>query len=306
MKLFNKLIPKEAVVALGNFDGVHIGHKAVLSKASELAKEKKLSSCAITFDPHPQIFFKKEKDSFLITPLKEKNKRIKETGIDTVVTLNFTKELASLSATDFIKEILLSAKYVVVGFDFVFGHNREGTLDRLKKILSQKNIPLIIVPAQKDKDGEVISSSRIRKCLTEGNIVKANKLLGRKFLIQGIIQHGDERGRHLNFPTANILLEDIIKPRYGVYAVLARKCGDNVWLPSVANFGLRPTFNGKEEIFEFHILDFNNDIYKEEWEVCLIDFIRKEQKFENIEFLKKQITKDIKIAKEILKDNNEE
>lgn len=296
------------VMALGNFDGVHVGHRAVLSAAISLAHRESLPAYALTFEPHPQAFLRKDKAPFLLTVPEEKRRQIRSVGIDAVISLDFTDKIASMSAEEFIDQILIKhcqVKHIVVGFDFVFGHGREGTVDLLRARLAPHDVDVIDVPPQVDLGGVVISSSRIREALRAGQVKQASQLLGRQFMIQGKVQKGEQRGRLLDYPTANLTLGALMRPLYGAYAVWARRSGEDLWLPGVANLGVRPTFGHKEELFEFHILDFHGSFYGTDWEVCLADFIRPEKVFSNPQLLKEQIKKDATAARKILEGQDD-
>ena len=301
----NQPIPTGGVMALGNFDGVHLGHRAVFAVAKDVAHKEKCRAYALTFDPHPQTYLHQGLTAYLLTLPEEKRRQVLGAGIDGVVTLSFAKELSAMTAEDFIDEILIKqcqVKHVVVGYDFVFGKGRSGTIALLHEKLEPHGINVIDVAAKKDKSGEVVSSSRIRKALEEGKIQEANDLLGRQFNFTGKVQHGEKRGRLLDFPTANIVLDkDLVHPKRGVYAVWVRRIGEDMWWPAVANFGVRPTFDHKKELFEFHILDFHGEFYGTDWEVCLAVFLRPEKKFSDSLLLKEQIKEDAAAARGLLK-----
>ncbi len=303
-KVTGSPVPTGGVLALGNFDGVHRGHQAVFSAAINLAKKEGLLAYALTFDPHPQLFFAKEGDPLLLTTLTEKRRLIRDAGVDGVITLSFTQDLANMSAEEFIDQILCAhcdVKHVVVGFDFVFGKGREGSLELLHEKLTPQGISVMDVPAECDEGGVAISSSRIRDALKEGDVKKAKNLLGRNYQISGEVQKGEQRGRLLDFPTANIALGDLMRPKYGVYVVWARRVGEDVWWPGVANLGVRPTFGKKSELFEFHLLDFRGEFYGTEWDVQLVSFLRSEKVFSGSDELKQQIKIDVEQARLIVK-----
>ena len=303
-------MPAGTVLALGNFDGVHLGHRAVFRAAIDQAQRLGAKAYALTFDPHPQTFFQREAGPFLLMDLEVRRGQILEAGMDGVITLDFTKELAAMTAEEFIEKVLVGscrAKHIVVGHDFVFGKNRQGTFELLTERLKAHGIAVTEVPAQKDDGGEVISSSRIRKALEEGDAQKASALLGRPFGFAGAVEKGAQRGRLMDFPTANMRApKDTIHPRYGVYAVWVRPVGEDLWWPAVANLGVRPTFDTDEEMFEFHILDFHGEFYGSEWEVSLVSFLREERKFASMDELKEQIVRDAARARELLKVEHDE
>jgi riboflavin kinase/FMN adenylyltransferase len=191
-------------------------------------------------------------------------------------------------------------RQVVVGFDFVFGQGREADAQKLSQLLEPFGVGVIIVDPQRDESGEVISSSRIRDYLRNGQIEKANALLGRFFTIYGSIEAGDQRGRELSFPTANISLGSTIRPAYGVYTVLTKPAGEDIVFPGIANIGVRPTFAGKTEMLEVHFFDFSGTVYAKDWVVSLLSYLRAEKKFDNADDLKQQIEKDIRVARQLL------
>ncbi len=300
----HKALPKGGVAALGNFDGVHLGHRDVVRAAVLKAKELGLSAYATTFHPHPYLFFQKEKKPFRLTPFNAKIRLLKEAGADEVVALPFTPEMAAMSAEDFIDRVLvetLEVKHVAVGFNFVFGAGKRGTDALLKEKLEPLGIGVTEVPPRLDASDDVISSSRIRAALAAGELANANAMLGRPFSIEGEIIHGQQRGRLLGMPTANIALGDYVRPLFGVYAVLARRAGEAVFFPGVANIGLRPTIGDHQELLEFHILDFDGDLYGQHWEVELRVFLRPEKKFSGLDELKTHMQLDKEAAKQALK-----
>lgn len=287
------------VVALGNFDGVHLGHQAVLRAAHVRAEKEALSISALTFDPHPYEVFRTLDEPFLLTPTREKIDLLQEFGADEVAVLPFTSQLASLTPQGFVEEILVKGfapKHVVVGFDFVFGARRAGGRDELRELLKPHSIDVLDVPPWHDRGGGVVSSTRIRDALRRGDPLLARQLFGRPFSLTGEVIHGQQRGRELGFPTANIALGDYVHPKFGVYAgKVHRKGHDESW-PAVINVGNRPTVDGECELIEAHILGFDRDIYGQEWTVELWAFLRAEHKFSSLDFLKTQIAKDIEQA----------
>jgi riboflavin kinase/FMN adenylyltransferase len=291
------------VVALGNFDGVHLGHRAVLQATIDAALELGAPAYAMTFEPHPYQVFRKDVEPFLIMQPQHKRYLLRELGIDGVITFPFTPEAAQMSARDFVEQVLIKAcrvRQVVVGFDFVFGQGRRADAQQLAQLLEPHGVNVTIVEPQRDEGGEIISSSRIRDYLRNGQIEKANALLGRFFTIYGSIESGDQRGRELSFPTANISLGNTIRPAYGVYTVLTKPAGEEIIFPGIANIGVRPTFEGKTEMLEVHFFDFSGTVYAKDWVVSLLSYLRAEKKFDNVEDLKRQIEKDIQVARQLL------
>jgi len=292
---------KGGVFALGNFDGVHRGHRAVIEAAIEKARQLRVPARVLTFEPHPRAFFQPHLPPFRLTPQKVKERLLLSLGVDDVETLPFTSEIAQMSAQDFIERIVLEkygTQHLVAGHDFIFGHNRSGDMKKLVSWLAPHNIGVTEIEELGD-DGEVFSSTRVRELLLEGEVGAAAKILGRDFSITGTIVKGFGVGaKTIGFPTANILLDGYIRPKYGVYAVRAGKAGKALTHEGVANIGQRPTVNGEGENLEAHLFMFNKDIHGEEWEFALTRFIRPERKFDTLEALTAQIKKDIQAAKQ--------
>ena len=288
-----------SAAAIGNFDGVHLGHKKVLEEAKKLSTEKKLPISILTFDPHPREFFSSKKNNFLLQTSSQKIESLRKHGIDNLINLKFDKNLSELQPEEFIERILfknLSLKHVFVGKDFKFGKNRKGDIDTLKNIGAKYNIGVSSI-SLKTLNTVSISSTKIRELLKSGNIIEANKLLGRPYKISGLVIEGDRRGRSINFPTANIKLEDLIRPAFGVYSVSVKGIENKIY-NGIANIGRRPTVNDRGVLLEVNIFDFNNNIYGKEISVNLLNFIRKEKKFDGIESLKTQIKNDVRLSKE--------
>lgn len=299
-----KPVATGGVLVLGNFDGVHIGHKAVIDVALKEAKRLGTTVDVLTFEPHPYALFKEDGIPFLLTSPERKNKLLHEVGAQRVITLAFTRSFSTLSAKDFIEKILVEAcqaRHVVVGFDFVFGSGRGGDREALRKGLAQHDIGMSEVAPIRDEGNEIISSSRIRSFIKKGEMEKAARLLGRPYLLEGIIQKGDQRGRQLSFPTANIMMDQEVRPAYGSYVVYARKMGDKDWIEGIANIGIRPTIGNKKELLEFHLFGVDHEFYGEKWEVALLHHLRPEKAFANLDELKQQITADKTQAKDYFK-----
>ena len=305
MKVYNwkitdkKLDIEPSAAAIGNFDGVHLGHEKVLEEAKKLSREKKLPISVLTFDPHPREFFSSEKNNFLLQTNTQKVETLRKHGIDNLINLQFDKNLSELQPEEFIERILyknLSLRHVFVGKDFKFGKNRKGDIYALKNIGTKYNISVSSI-SLKTLNTVSISSSKIRELLKSGNIIEANKLLGRPYKISGLVIEGDKRGRSINFPTANIKLGNLIMPAFGVYSVSVKGIENKIY-NGIANIGRRPTVNDRGVLLEVNIFDFNNNIYGKEISVNLLNFIRKEKKFDGIESLKTQIKNDVKVSKE--------
>lgn len=300
-EMTGKPVRKGGVLALGNFDGVHLGHREVLSTAQHVAQRLGCEAHALTFNPHPYAMFQKEGSPFLLTTPAMKNRLLHEAGMDHVITLAFTREFAAKTPDAFIRDVLVegcAVRHIVVGFDFVFGRGRGGNREALRRCLAPVGIGVTEVPPFRDDTGEVISSSRVRAALRQGDLALAHALLGRSFSVEGVICKGDRLGHKLGFPTANIDFGAIIRPAYGVYAIAARRMGTaQPWHYGVANVGIRPTIENHREWLEFHLFDFDGEIYDEVWEVAFHDYLRPEKAFENLEALKAQIEQDVCEAK---------
>lgn len=295
-------IQNSTSATIGNFDGVHIGHKKILSAIKEEAKQQGISSCVITFHPHPQKVLQNI-DIPLLTPIRERLKLLEEQGIDVVACYTFTKDIAKISAQDFVTDILvgkLNLKHLIVGPDFSFGRKREGNLELLNKMGSQYGFDTEVVDTAL-YNGEVVSSTSIRNLVREGNLLKARNFLGYNFYVEGQVKEGEKRGRQIGFPTANLETDWDILPKVGVYATLANV--DGTKHQSITNIGFRPTFGHNELLIETHIFNFSQDIYKKRIKVEFVDRVRDEQKFDGPDALVDQIKKDVEKVKEILSDN---
>ena len=280
-------------LALGYFDGVHIGHQAVIKNAVNFAKQNGGKSAVITFKDHPCCFFHGVCPKYILTR-EYREKFIADLGVDYLYELDFEK-LAGLSAEEYLENILIkhfSPKSISTGFNHNFGHNKTGDVKFLEQESIKYNYKYFALPPQK-YDGEVISSTKIRKLLSDGQIDTANKMLGRNFIIEGTVIKGRQIGRTIGFRTANILYPlELIDIPFGVYSVLVNYASQTY--QGIANFGVRPTVNGHGALLEVHILDFERDIYGEVLEVKFIKMLRTERKFDSLDSLKQQISRDIK------------
>lgn len=293
-------VVKGGVLALGNFDGVHRGHQAVVKTAVERARGMGTRALVMTLEPHPRSVFKPDLAPFRLTPVAAKVRLLRALGVADVIVQSFTPEFSQLPPQEFVERILLQtcgAQHVVAGFDFVFGRDRGGNMKSLREALAPHGVGVTEVTPFRDSHGEIMSSSRTREALRQGDLATANHILGRPWSIAGVIEPGAQRGRELSVPTANIALGAYLRPKFGVYAVNAGRVGGPLHHQGVANIGVRPTVDGKTEILEFHLFDFYGDIYGQEWEVELVDFIRPEQAFSDLEALRHQIMLDIETAK---------
>ena len=285
-------------LSIGNFDGIHLGHKAILSQVINYAKINKTKSALLTFDPHPIFTLnKKIQDNFLITNLSQKKQILEKIGLDYLFVINFTQDIANLSADDFIKNYLidqLKIKHLIIGYDFIFGKNKSGNANLLRSAAQKYQFDFSQISAFKNNQQQIYSSSIIRKLIKEGQVSQANELLGYHFNATSKVIKGQQKGRTIGFPTANLKLENLtIKPKYGVYHVEV-KLADNKQYNAIANFGIRPTLGDDHcPLLEIHIPNFNGDIYGQEITVKFLNFIRCEQKFSSIEQLKQQIQQDL-------------
>ena len=301
MKIYNNtninFKHKKAVVAIGNFDGVHLGHQKVLKEAKTIAKKLKLPFGAMTFEPMPVMFFNKKIKNHRINSLNQKKYYLKKLKLDFLIIVKFNRIFSSLTAEKFIENIIykkINCKYVYISRNFKFGFKRKGNLKTLKFFENKFGYKSIITKPYK-KDKKIISSTIIRKKIASGKINEANKLLGRKWSIEGKVIAGKKRGRKIGFPTCNLKLNNYVTPQRGVYAVKVN--GNNFAKKGIANIGFRPTFNGQSLLLETNIFGINKNLYNKVINVHFKKFIRKEKKFQNIEELKKQIKIDIQKAK---------
>lgn len=288
------------VAALGNFDGMHKGHQALLAEARRQAGET-APVLAITFDPHPRRFFLPDAPPFQLDTLAHKTRLLMAQGAQAVVAIRFDAALAALSAQAFITDILvrdLGLRHVVVGYDFTFGKNRAGNTAMLESLGTAHGIGLSVVQSQGDAQG-AYSSTRIRSLLQAGAPDQAAALLGRYWEVEGEVLHGDQRGRTIGFPTANVDMGDYLVPQLGVYAIRVR-LADGAERDGVANLGLRPTFGKHKVALEAHLFDFQGDLYGQKLRVGFVGFIRPERKFAGLDELKAQIAADALKAREIL------
>jgi riboflavin kinase / FMN adenylyltransferase len=289
------------IVALGNFDGFHRGHQAVVGRAVALAKAQGRPAIVATFDPHPVRWFKPDVPPFRLTSLDQRARLFAEAGADAMLVFRFDAELAAVSAEDFVTDRLtarLGAAGVVTGEDYTFGKGRRGTTALLADQGAALGLAVETV-GPVAKGGEPVSSSRIRAALQAGDCATASDLLTRPFAIAGIVQHGDKVGRTIGYPTANIDLGQYLRPRYGIYAVRGR-LGDGRVLDGAANLGIRPSFDPPKELLEPYFFDFSGDLYGQQIEVELHAFIRPEAKFDSLDALTAQMARDCDTARRVL------
>jgi riboflavin kinase/FMN adenylyltransferase len=290
-----------SVLALGNFDGFHLGHQAVVNRAIALGFHERRPVIVATFDPHPVRFFKPDAPPFRLTSLDQRERLFAHAGADAMLVFNFGKELASTSAEDFVAEILgkrLGVAGVVTGDDFSFGKGRAGNVGVMRKLGKEHGItaeavaPVLI-------DGERVSSGRIREALAAGDPGTATYFLTRPFAVEAMVQRGDGRGHDLGFPTANVSLGDYQRPAYGIYAVRVR-LDDGSEHFGVASFGIRPMFQPPEELLEVYIFDFDGELYGRLIEIALMAYIRPEAKFDSVDALVERMREDAAEARRLL------
>jgi riboflavin kinase/FMN adenylyltransferase len=292
-----------AVWAIGNFDGVHLGHRALLAKAAAMADGLRCPAGLVTFEPHPRTVFRPDNPVFRLTPSPVRRRLLAELGCQAVAELAFDREFASRTADNFVDDLLLGvldAAGIVVGDDFAYGRGRAGNAASLRSAFERLSRSVAVVAPVLDAGGEVVSSSRIREALALGDIRLANSLLGYRWRVEAEVVHGDKRGRLLGYPTANMLLAPDNRLRHGIYAVRVRIGG--AWLPAIASFGRRPTFDDGAPRLESFIFDFGGDIYGQSLEVEFVDWIRAEQKFDTMAELIVQMDADSQMARNILRD----
>ena len=289
------------IVALGNFDGFHKGHQAVVARAVSRARAEGRPVLVATFDPHPVRFFKPDLPPFRLTSLDQRERLFGAAGADAMLVFSFDSALAAVTAEDFVAERLvglIGAAGVVTGEDFTFGKGRGGNIDVLKRLGAAHGLSVDAV-APVVAAGEPVSSSRIRDALQAGDCETAASLLTRPFAIEGVVEHGDKRGREIGYPTANLSLGRYLRPRFGIYAVRGRLAGGET-VDGAANLGIRPTFEPPRELLEPHFFDFSGDLYGQTIEVELISFLRPEARFDSIEALQAQMALDCEQARRVL------
>ena len=307
MKIFidkndNLKSARGGVYALGNFDGVHLGHKEIISKVIDISKSKNIPSGVLIFDPHPRNYFNSNLDDFILSDINTRSYLLEKTKLDFLGILKFDDFMSNLSPREFIEKIIknrVGVSHLIVGYNFKFGKNREGNVEVLSKICSEFNIDLTIIKQVKNME-LTISSSKIREAIEELDFKKVKRIIGDYWKILGEVKEGDKRGREIGFPTANIMMNNLIKPDFGVYAVRIEYNNDT--FDGIANFGVRPTFDKKKSLplLEVHLFNFSDNLYGKEIIVSFVDFIRKEKKFNGLESLKYQIQLDINIARDLL------
>ena len=292
---------KGSIVALGNFDGFHLGHQAVVGRAVARAFHERRPVMVATFDPHPVKFFKPDIPPFRLTSLDQRQSLFAHAGADAMLVFEFGAELASMDAEEFVADVLakrIGVAGVVTGDDFSFGKGRRGDAALLARIGAEHGVGAESV-AQVLLEGERISSGRVREALIDGDTGTATHMLSRDYAIEGTVQKGDQRGRELGYPTANLTLGDYQRPKYGIYAVRVT-LDDGSEHPGVASLGVRPTFEPPQELLEAHLFDFDGDLYDRKIEVALHAYIREEKRFDAIEPLIAHMREDEAHARRLL------
>ena len=292
---------KNSILLIGNFDGLHIGHQKLFNFAKKYKKKYKIKIGVLTFDPIPKMFFNKKLKNFKISNLNQKINSFEKFKIDFVVIKKFDKKFSKMNYIKFIYSILvkkLRPKYIFVSNNFRFGNKREGNVNKLKFFEKKYNFK-IINPKPLKKKTKIISSTLIRKLISNGKINIVNRYLDRNWSIDGKVSIGRKMGRKIGFPTCNIKINDYVIAKPGVYAVNILLKNNKKLFKGIANIGYRPTFNQKEILLEVHIFNFSRNLYNKHLTIEFIDFIRKEKKFKNINQLKKQINLDIRKAKKL-------
>jgi riboflavin kinase/FMN adenylyltransferase len=292
---------RRAIIALGNFDGFHLGHQAVVGRAVQRGAHERRPVIVATFDPHPVRHFKPDTPPFRLTTLDQRERLFGQAGADAMLVFNFGAELASTTAEDFVSGILahrFGAAGVVTGEDFTFGKGRGGNAEVLREIGASHGIVAETVEAVLI-DGIRISSGRIREALQAGDPATATKMLTRPFAIEGTVIHGNKRGRELGWPTANVELGNYLRPKYGIYAVRVTLDDDSEHA-GVASLGIRPTFDPPEELLEAVLFDVEHDLYGRTIEVALHHYLRPEMKFDGLDALKSQMDEDAEAARRLL------
>lgn len=292
---------RDGIVALGNFDGFHLGHQAVVGRAIGRARAEARPALVATFDPHPVRYFRPDTPPFRLTTLDQRERLFAAAGADAMIVFRFDAALANLSAAAFVSDRLvdrIGVAAVVTGQDFTFGKGRDGDVDVLARLGGVHGFDVETVAPVTTADGPV-SSSRIRSALIGGDPIAAARLLTRPFAVEGVVQHGDKRGRQIGYPTANLALGSYLRPAYGIYAVRARLADGRI-LDGAANLGIRPSFDPPVELLEPYFFDFDGDLYGRTIEVALIDYLRPEARFASLAALTEQMDGDCARARMLL------
>lgn len=285
---------KKSIVTIGTFDGVHLGHQKIIEQLVATAKRENCHSVLLTFFPHPRMVIQKDNGIQLIHTIQERIEVLEKTGLDYLIVHPFDTEFSRLTAFDFVRTVLvnhLNTAELVIGYDHRFGKNREGNFEQLEEYSHMYDFKVNEIPAL-DVNDISVSSTKIRKALQEGDIKKANKYLGHAFVISGTVVSGKRLGNTIGFPTANLEVAESYKliPKKGAY--LVRAFLNNEWVYGMMNIGVRPTVKGDSQTIETHFFDFESDLYGKQIQLELLDFLRDEQKFDSVDSLKDQLSKD--------------
>ena len=290
---------ENSIMLVGNFDGLHLGHQKLFKMAKLFKKKYKLKIGVLTFEPMPKMFFKKQKNDFRIASLKQKNSLLSKQGVDFIINKKFDLKFSKTNAHNFIRNVLskkLKISFLFVSNNFRFGNKRKGNVKLLKN--NQKNFNYkVIEPKPLKIKKRIISSSLIRNLLRQGKLTLANKYLSREWQIVSVVKKGRQIGKKMGFPTCNMNIEPYVIAKPGVYAVKIKRLNSNKTLRGIANLGIRPTFKQKKILLEVHIFNFSGNLYNKELIIDFVYFIRKEKKFKSVNQLKKQISSDLKTAK---------
>lgn len=293
-----------AVIALGNFDGLHRGHQAVIAQAQAIADDLGAPLGIGLFRPHPYRFFKPDAAPFRLMSARIRAQVMAELGVKFLYEIPFDDRLRDMDDVEFVQRVLhegLAIRHVVVGEDYGFGKNRCGNVESLTGLCKERGIGVTAIsPIGLHEHYGKYGSTEIRKALQDGDVFYAQHMLSRPWQVDGVVQKGQQRGRTINFPTANLDFADVVRPKFGVYVVEVRIEGEEIWRPAVANTGNRPTVDGEAARLEVHLLDFDRDLYGQTLDVRFRSFIRPEKKFESFDALKNQIAKDADGARAIL------
>lgn len=299
---------KPIAMTIGNFDGVHAGHCFLIEELKKISKNNPI--VVVTFDPHPATFFSAENPKPLLTTLQDKVTLLLHSGVNSVIVQKFTKEFSSFTADEFCLWLKQNFNIfaIMLGHDFCYGNQRKGNFEHMKAFAEKEQWDIRQTPAFKLYEDQVVSSSFVRQVLMQGNTEEVEALLSRPYFLPGTVVKGDQRGRLMGFPTANIELDDVlVVPKHGVYACYVEIDSNGIFLPAVMNCGVRPTIaSGLKLQIEAHILNFSDDIYSRKIKFHLKKFIRGEMKFNGIEQLKEQISKDVQVARSFFMDNRNE
>ncbi len=290
---------KGSIILIGNFDGLHLGHQKLFKLAKSFKKKYSLNIGVLTFEPMPKMYFNKDLKNFRISNQNQKIDLLKNFNVDFIISKKFNKLFSKTKSKDFIEKILkkrLNARFIFVSNNFRFGYKREGNVKQLINYEKKFNYK-IIKPKPLLVKRKIISSSLIRNYLQIGKLAEANRLLNRKWSIEGKVQKGKQLGKKIGFPTANIDIKNYVLAHPGVYAVRAKMIKSSKLINGIANLGYRPTFNGKKILLEVHLFNFSGNLYDKYLSVEFLKFIRKEKKFKNVNQLKKQIKSDLLVAK---------